>query len=39
MKVAKVEGHATDEMVATGTVRWQDKDGNEAADRAADSGR
>ena len=38
-KVAKVKGHATDEMVADGSVRWQDKDGNEAADRVADSGR
>ena len=34
-KVANIKGHATDEMVADGTVRWQDKGGNEAADRAA----
>ena len=39
MKVAKVKGHATDEMVADGTVRLQDKDGHEAADRTADLGR
>ena len=39
VKVAMVKGHATDEMVADGTVRWQDQDGHEAADRAADLGR
>ena len=40
VKVAKVKGNATtDEMVANGSVRRQDKDGNEAADRAADLGR
>ena len=39
-KVAQVKGHhASDEMVAGGSVRWQDKDGNEAAERAADLGR
>ena len=39
MKVAKVDGHATDEVVENGGVRWQDKDGNEAADGSADLGR
>ena len=39
VKVANVKGHASDEMVANGSVRRQDKDGNEAADRAADLGR
>ena len=40
VKLTKVkQSHATDEMVADGTIRWQDKDGNEAADRAADLGR
>ena len=30
MKLTKVkQSHATDEMVADGTIRWQDKDGNE----------
>ena len=40
VKVAKVKSNAsTDEMVANGSVRRQDKDGNEAADRAADLNR
>ena len=39
VKVAKAEGHALDEMVADGSVRWQDKDGNESAERDADLGR
>ena len=38
MKVVKVKGHATDEMVTGGTVSWQGKDGNEAAGAALDSG-
>ena len=36
VKVAQVKDHASDEMVAGGSVRWQEKDGNEAAERAAD---
>ena len=39
VKVAKVNGHATDEMVEDGRVRWQDKDENEAGDRPADLAR
>ena len=34
----KVKGHATDEMVATGTVRQADKDGNDHADEVAGFG-
>ena len=39
VKVSKVKGHATDAMVAEGKVRKEDKDGNDAADIAADFGR
>ena len=39
VKVSKVRGHATDVMVAEGKVRREDKDGNDAADVAADFGR
>ena len=38
VKVAQVKGHASDEMIANGSARRQDKDGKEAADRAADLG-
>ena len=34
----EVTGHAADEMVADGWSKWQDKDGNEAAECAADLG-
>ena len=36
VRVSKVKGHATDAMVAEGTVRREDKEGNDAADIAAD---
>ena len=39
VKVSKVKGHATDRMVAEGKVRREDKEGNDAADVAADFGR
>ena len=39
VKIAKVKGHATDEMVEDGRVRWQDKGGHEAAGGAVDYGR
>ena len=39
VKVSKVKGHATDRMVAEGKVRREDKEGNDAADVAADIGR
>ena len=39
VKVSKVKGHATDRMVAEGKVRGEDKEGNDAADIAADFGR
>ena len=39
VRVSKVKGHATDAMVADGRVRREDKDGNDAADFAADFGR
>ena len=39
VRVSKVKGHATDAMVADGKVRREDKDGNDAADIAADFGR
>ena len=39
VKVSKVKGHATDAMVAEGKVRREDKEGNDAADVAADFGR
>ena len=38
MKVTKVKGHATDEMIDEGKVRKQDKEGNDQADEAADKG-
>ena len=38
VKVTKVKGHATNEMVAEGTVRKQDKEGNDISDTAADRG-
>ena len=39
VRVSKVKGHATDTMVAEGKVRREDKDGNDAAEIAADFGR
>ena len=36
--LTKVKGHATDEQVAEGTVKEEDKQGNEKADEAADRG-
>ena len=39
VEVSKVKGHATDRMVAEGKVRREDKEGNDAADVAADFGR
>ena len=39
IRVSKVEGHATDAVVADGRVRREDKEGNDAADIAADFGR
>ena len=39
VKVSKVQGHATDAVVADGRVRREDKEGNDAADIAADLGR
>ena len=39
VRVSKVKGHATDAMVAEGKVRREDKEGNDAADIAADFGR
>ena len=38
MKVTNVNGHATNEMVAEGTVRRLDKEGNDISDTAADRG-
>ena len=38
VETRKAKGHATDEMVATGTVRQADKDGNDHADEAAGFG-
>ena len=38
VKITKVKGHATDEMVAEGKVREEDKEGNDKADKAADKG-
>ena len=37
IKITKVKGHATDEMVADGRVQPQDRRGNDKADSAADS--
>ena len=39
VKVSKAKGHATDAMVAGGRDRREDKEGNDAADIAADFGR
>ena len=39
VKVSNVKGHATDAMVTEGKVRREDKEGNDAADIAADFGR
>ena len=39
VRVSKVKGHATEAMVVEGKVRKEDKDGNDAADIAADFGR
>ena len=36
--ISKVKGHSTAEMVESGTVRAEDKHGNDAADTAADRG-
>ena len=38
VKVSKAKGHATDAMVAGGRDRKEDKEGNDAADIAADFG-
>ena len=38
-KVSEVKGHADDDMVAVGRVRFEDRIGNDLADRAADFGR
>ena len=39
VRVSKVNGHATAAMVAEGRVRREDKEGNDAADIAAEFGR
>ena len=39
VKVSKVKGHAADVVVVGGRVRAEDKEGNDAADIAADFGR
>ena len=39
VRVSKVKGRATDAMVVEGKVRREDKEGNDAADIAADFGR
>merc|ERR1712106_846391 len=36
--MGKVKGHATDEMVGDGKVRLIDKEGNDQADKAAETG-
>ena len=36
--ITKVKGHATDEAVFAGTIRAEDKEGNDDADRGADKG-
>ncbi len=36
--VSKVKGHSTDQQVADGTVRTEDKQGNDTADAAAEAG-
>ena len=38
VKITKVKGHATQEMVDEGNVRAEDKEGNDKADEAADMG-
>ena len=38
MKISKVKGHATEEMVSEGKVKAEDKEGNDKADEAADQG-
>ena len=38
VRIAKVKGHATQEMVDEGKVRAEDKEGNDKADEAADMG-
>ena len=38
MRITKVKGHATDEMVAKGEVRREDQEGNNEADKAAELG-
>ena len=39
VRVAKVKGHDTDDMVSSGQARQEDEDGNEAADEVADLAR
>ena len=39
VRICKVKGHATDDMVARRRVRWEDMLGNNLADEAADFGR
>ena len=39
IRASKVKGHATEAMIADGRVRREDKEGNDAADTAADFGR
>ncbi len=36
--VSKVKGHATEEMVAQGRVKPEEKEGNDMADKIADQG-
>ena len=38
VKISKVKGHATEEMVSEGKVKAEDKEGNDKADEAADQG-
>ena len=39
LRISEVKGHAYDDMVAVGRVRFEDEVGNDFADRAADFGR
>ena len=39
VQVGQLEGHATDATIADGTVPREDKEGNDAADIAAEFGR
>ena len=39
VRISKVKGHADDDMVAVGSVRVEDRIGDDLADRAADFGR